>query len=200
MKNLILILAFASTIISCNKKEKTKDITAKTETVVKENVAPNDKAEVLKTAYVDTSELMKDYQEAKDIEAKYKGKATVAQQKLEGEAAKFKADAQNFQKNAQANGQEWAQKNGQALQQREQQLQMMQQQMLEDLQVKSDKERETVVNAVKKFIKDYGKENGYSYIYGTGQPATVLYAEDKYDITKEILDLLNAKYKNRAKK
>ncbi len=200
MKNLIIVLVLAISIISCNKKEETKDKTAKTETVAKVNVAPNDKAETLKTAYVDTSELMKDYQEAKDIEAKYKAKANVAQQKLEGEVAKFKADAQNFQKNAQANGQEWAQKNGQALQQREQQLQMMQQQMLEELQVKSDKERETVVNAVKKFIKDYGKENGYSYIYGTGQPATVLYAEEKYDITKEILDLLNEKYKNRAKK
>ncbi len=196
MKNLILVLAGAISIISCNKKvEEAKDKTAKKETVAKSNIAPNDKAEVLKTAYVDTSELMKDYQEAKDIEAKYKAKANLAQQKLENEGAKFKVDAQNFQKNAQANGQEWAQKNGLALQQREQQLQIMQQQMLEDLQVKSDKERETVVNAVKKFIKDYGKENGYSYIYGTGQPATVLYAEEKYDITKEILDLLNAKYK-----
>jgi outer membrane protein len=201
MKNLILASAIVLSIVSCNKKEEIKDkATTKTDTVEKVNVAPTEKAEALKTAYVDTSDLMKDYQEAKDIEAKYKAKANIAQKKLEGEAAKFKADAQNFQKNAQANGQEWAQKNGQVLQQREQELQMMQQQMLEDLQVKSDKERETVVNAVKKFIKDYGKENGYSYIYGTGQPATVLYAEDKYDITKEILDLLNENYKNRAKK
>ena len=200
MKNVILVLALAISITSCNKKEEKKDKALTDKIVEKVNVSPNDKAESLKTAYVDTSELMKDYQEAKDIETKYKAKANVAQQKLESEAAKFKADAQNFQKNAQANGQEWAQKNGQALQQREQQLQMMQQQMLEDLQVKSDKERETVVNAVKKFIKDYGKENGYSYIYGTGQPATVLYAEEKYDITKEILDLLNEKYKNRSKK
>jgi outer membrane protein len=37
---------------------------------------------------------------------------------------------------------------------------------------------------VKKFIKAYGKEKGYSYIYGTGDAASVLYAEDKYDITK----------------
>jgi outer membrane protein len=32
---------------------------------------------------------------------------------------------------------------------------------------------------VKKFIKAYGKEKGYSYIYGTGDAASVLYAEDK---------------------
>lgn len=200
MKKLILVLAFVSAIISCNKKEVNKDIIDNPETVAKSNVSPNVSVETLKTAYIDTSELMKDYQEAKDIESKYKVKSNLAQKKIEVEVAKFKADAQNFQKNAQANGQEWAQKNGQALQQREQQLQLMQQQILEDLQIKSDKERETVVNAVKKFIKDYGKENGYSYIYGTGQPATVLYAQEKYDITKEILNLLNKRYMNKAKK
>ena len=197
MKNIILATTIALSVISCNRKEEKKDKVVDKPATEKVNVAPNDKAEILKTAYVDTSELMKDYQEAKYIEAKYKGKANAAQKKLEGEVAKFKVDATSFQKNAQANGQEWAQKNGQVLQQREQQLQMMQQQMLEDLQRQSDKERETIVAAVKKFIKDYGKEKGYSYIYGTGQPATVLYAEEKYDITKEILDLLNAKYKAR---
>jgi hypothetical protein len=34
-----------------------------------------------------------------------------------------------------------------------------------------------IVSGVKKFIKDYGKKEGYSYIYGTGDAATVLYAE-----------------------
>lgn len=51
-----------------------------------------------------------------------------------------------------------------------------------------------VVN-VRKFIKSYGKEKGYAYIYGTGEAATVLYAEDKYDITNDVVKLLNDKYK-----
>jgi outer membrane protein len=52
-----------------------------------------------------------------------------------------------------------------------------------------------VVSSVKKFIKSYGKEKGYAYIYGTGDAASILYAEDKYDITNEIIKLLNDKYK-----
>jgi outer membrane protein len=52
---------------------------------------------------------------------------------------------------------------------------------------------------VKKFIKTYGKEKGYAYIYGTGEAATILYAEDKYDITKDIIKLLNDKYKSGSK-
>ncbi len=200
MKNIILVLVSVISIISCNKKEEIKDKIVKTETVKKVNVAPNDKAESLKTAYVDTAELMKDYQEAKDVEAKYKNKAVAMEKKLDLEIAKFKADATNFQKNAQANGQEWAQKNGQALQKREQQIQVSQQQMMQQLQEQSGTEMDVIVKKVKQFIKDFGKEKGYSYIYGTGSPATVLYAEDKYDITQEITDLLNENYKNRAKK
>ncbi len=58
---------------------------------------------------------------------------------------------------------------------------------------------DSLVSGVKKFIKEYGKKNGYSYIYGTGDAATVLYAEDKYDITKEIIKALNDKYKDAPK-
>jgi outer membrane protein len=48
---------------------------------------------------------------------------------------------------------------------------------------------------MKDFIKDYGKKNGYDYIYGTGDAATVLYAKENYDITEEILKLLNDDFK-----
>jgi outer membrane protein len=119
---------------------------------------------------------------------------------LQAEAARFKSDAANFQKNAQANGQAWAQQKGAELQKREQQLQYAQQAMLQQLQQESGVEMDTLVSSVKKFIKSYGKEKGYAYIYGTGEQATVLYAEDKYDITKEIIKLLNDKYKSTAKK
>ena len=114
---------------------------------------------------------------------------------LENEIARFKSDAANFQKNAQANGQAWAQQNGAALQKREQQLSYAQEAMLQQLRQESGAEMDSLVKDVKKFIKGYGKEKGYSYIYGTGEAVSILYAEDKYDITKEIVKLLNDKYK-----
>ena len=54
---------------------------------------------------------------------------------------------------------------------------------------------DSLVTGVKKFIKNYGKEKGYAYIYGTGDAASILYAEDKFDITKEIVKALNDNYK-----
>jgi outer membrane protein len=115
---------------------------------------------------------------------------------LEVEIAKFKSEAASFQKDAQLNGQAWAQQKGAELQKREQQLQYAQQSIAQQLQQESGVEIDSVVSEVKKFIKSYGKEKGYAYIYGTGDAASVLYAEDKYDITKEIIKLLNDKYKS----
>ena len=56
-----------------------------------------------------------------------------------------------------------------------------------------------MISEVKKFIKDYGKKKGYDYIYGTGDAATVLYAKDNYDITKDVLKELNDTYKSSKK-
>jgi outer membrane protein len=61
-----------------------------------------------------------------------------------------------------------------------------QQALSQQLQQESGTEMDTLVSGVKKFIKAYGKEKDI-HIYGTGDAASVLYAEDKYDITKDII-------------
>lgn len=182
MKKSLLIIALAISIISCNKETQTKEAAA------------------FKTAYIDTSKLMEEYTEAKDIAEKYKAKSDEAAKKLEVQEANFKADAAYFEKNAQANGQAWAQQKGAELQQRQQQLQYAAQTMAQQLQGSHATEMDTLVKSVKKFIKGYGKEKGYDYVYGTGESATVLYAKDNYDITSEIVKLLNDKYAAAAKK
>lgn len=178
-KKALVLVALSVALVSCNK--------------------PAEAAKEVKTAYVDTAELMKEYTEAKDLEAKYKSKAEEKGRQLEAEINRFKQEAANFQSQAQANGQEWAQKKGAELQKREQQLGYAQQALSQELQVESSKEMDSLVSGVKKFIKSYGKEKGYAYIYGTGDAASILYAEDKFDITKDIIKALNDKYKGAAK-
>ena len=174
MKKGFALFVLALTVMSCNQNNEVKEV---------------------KTAYIDTSKLLQEYTESKDIEAKYKAKSQEMGKELDAEVARFKSEAQNFQKNAQANGQAWAQQKGAELQKREQQLTYAQQAMLQQLQQESGKEMDSLVVNVRKFIKSYGKEKGYAYIYGTGEAATVLYAEDKYDITEEVVKLLNDNYK-----
>ena len=178
MKKLVVILAVAISIVSCNNSGK-----------------PAAEVKEVKTAYVDTSVLMKEYTEAKDIEAKYKAKGEEKGRQLQAEINRFKQEASNFQAQAQANGQAWAQQKGAELQKREQQLAYAQQALGQQLQQEGAVLKDTLISEVKKFIKDYGKKKGYDYIYGTGDAATVLYAKDGYDITKEVLKELNDTYK-----
>ena len=178
MKKALVIIALSIFAVSCNKTAEVKEV---------------------KTAYVDTSILMKEYTEAKDLEAKYKGQAEEKGRQLQAEITRFKQDAANFQSQAQANGQAWAQQRGAELQKREQQLGYAQQALSQQLQQESGVEMDSLVSGVKKFIKEYGKKNGYSYIYGTGDAASILYAEEKYDITKDVIKALNDKYKSAPK-
>ncbi|MFY7956940.1 OmpH family outer membrane protein [Flavobacterium macrobrachii] len=179
MKKTVILFALAISILSCNKTSETKEF---------------------KTAYIDTAKLLEESVEAKDIEAKYKDKSKVMGNQLEVEVARWKSDAANFQKNAQANGMAWAQQKGAELQKREQELSYAQEAMLRQLQQESGVELDSVIKAYKNTIKEYGKEKGYDYIYGTGETATVLYAKDSYDVTKDIIKIVNDKYKASAKK
>lgn len=179
MKNLIAILALSITVLSCNLSSNSGEY---------------------KTAYIDTSKLMEESTEAKDIEAKYKAKAEEMGAELKVEATKLEGEKNSFQASAQKNGQVWAQQKYSELQQREQQLQYAQQGMLQQLQGESGKEMDSLVTKLKKVFKDYGKEKGFDYIYGTGEAATVLYAKDSYDITKDLLKIINDKYKSEGKK
>ncbi len=179
MKKSIVIIALVFSVIACNKQTEVKEV---------------------KTAYVDISKLLEEYTEVKDIDAKYKTKGEEIGRKMEVEEANFKSDAAYFQKNAQANGQAWAQQKGAELQKRQQELEYAAQTIAQQLRSEHGAEMDTLAKNVKKFVKDYGKEKGYSYIYGTGDANTILYAEEKYDITKEIVKLLNDKYSKDGKK
>ncbi len=174
MKKAYIVIALAVLSIGCNKEKQEKPF---------------------KTAYIDTVQLMKEYTEAKDLEAKYKAKSEEKGRELEAEINRFKQEAANFQRQAQANGQAWAQQRAAELQRREQQLGYAQQALNQELQQEIGKESDSLNSKVKAAIKTYAKEKGYDYVYGTGEIVSVLYAQEKYDITKEMIKVLNEKYK-----
>lgn len=179
MKKLVLILGVALSVLACNK----------TETTSKE----------FKTAYIDTAVLIEKYEKFKDEDDKFKVKSEELGRPLEAKVRAFQSEAQSFRQNAQAKGPQWAQQKGAELQQREQQLGIEQNALIQQLQQEGAVLKDTLISEVKKFIKDYGKKKGYDYIYGTGDAATILYAKDNYDITKDVLKELNEAYKSTKK-
>jgi outer membrane protein len=179
MKKIIVCVAMAVAIVSCNKTTDAKDF---------------------KTAYIDTNKLLEESTEAKDLKAKYEDIAGEKDNRIKVEVDKLEAEKNAFQANAQKNGQAWAQQKYGELQQREQQIQYAQQAVIQQLQGQHGAEMDSLVTRYKKIFKDYGKDKGYDYVFGTGEAATVLYAKDQYDITKEIIKLVNDKYKSEGKK
>mgnify|MGYP003517659743 FL=1 len=179
MKKAILILGVALSILACNKNE--------------------EKSDNVKTAYIDTSELIEKYEKFKDEDDKFKVKSQELGRPLEAKVKAFQNEAQSFQQNAQAKGPQWAQQKGAELQQREQQLGVEQNALLQQLQQEGAVLKDTLINEVKQFIKTYGKKKGYDYVYGTGDAATILYAKDQYDITKDVLKELNDSYNSTKK-
>ena len=179
MKKAILILGVALSILACNKNE--------------------EKSDNVKTAYIDTSELIEKYEKFKDEDDKFKVKSQELGRPLEAKVKAFQNEAQSFQQNAQAKGPQWAQQKGAELQQREQQLGVEQNALLQQLQQEGAVLKDTLISEVKQFIKTYGKKKGYDYVYGTGDAATILYAKDQYDITKDVLKELNDSYNSTKK-
>lgn len=175
MKKSLLIVGIAIALFSCNKTEETKS--------------------VFKTAYIDTSILLEKYEKFKHEEDKFNVKSQELGRPLEAKVKAFQTEAANFERNAQAKGMAWAQQKAAELQQREQQLAMEQDALLRQVQVERDSIRTNLINSVKDFIKEHGKKEGYDYVYGTGDAASVLYAKDSYDITETILKELNNQFK-----
>ena len=52
-----------------------------------------------------------------------------------------------------------------------------------------------VLSQLNQYVKDFGKEKKYDYIFGTDGNGSIMYATESNDITKEIVEYINLKYK-----
>lgn len=190
MKKIMMLAVVALSVIACNKETAATANAGKTAST----------AAGFKTAYIDTEELMKEYQEFKDFEAKFKTMSDKMKNELDTDAKRFQNDVVDLQKNAQSKGMEWAQKRQAELERRQQTLAEKEQNYMKKFQEESAVERDSMVSKMKTFIKDYGKEQGYDYIYGTGDAASVLYGKEEYNLTKEVLALLHKQYEEKTGK
>ncbi|OYQ44286.1 hypothetical protein CHU92_02620 [Flavobacterium cyanobacteriorum] len=181
MRKSLLLFGFALALLSCNKEQ-----------------AAGGKE--FKTAYVDTYKLLEESEEMKDFTNKAKVKEGELSRELQQKAKELQLDAASFESEARVKGMQWAQLKQQELQKRQRDLGIMQETFREEFDKEFGVKRDTIVSQMRKFIKDYGKKNGYDYIYGTGEAATVLYAREGYDITKKLIKELNEKYKAQASK
>ena len=150
-----------------------------------------------KVAFVDNSKLLNDYQEKKDIEAKLIGQISAYERKRDSISMAFQTEARAFDAQAKTLPQNVAQKKYNELMQKSQILQQHLQQEEQKIQMESQTQMDSLLSKVKKNIKEYGKQKGYTFILGANDGGSVLYGTEKKDITKEVSEYLNNQYKGK---
>ncbi len=146
-----------------------------------------------KIGFVDNGTLINDYQKKIDLEAKFQIKEQAFRKRFDSIDNAFQVEAQKFQAEANKMAPATAQEKYQQLTQQRQMIDQQKQGEAQQFQQEFQTEIDTLIVAVKNFVQDYGKKNGYTYILGTSDAAaTVLYGTEENDLTKIILEDLNA--------
>ncbi|NJW51981.1 OmpH family outer membrane protein [Salinimicrobium oceani] len=165
MKKLILVLALGIFVTSCDKN---------------------------KMAYVDTTVLIQEYSEMKEVEADFSQRSEDLKRELDSAAQGFQQEVIAFRENMATMSEAERQAAQEELMQKQQILQQQQQMRSGQLRQEGDVVIDSLITKVKDFVKVYGEENGYTYIFGSNESANIMYAEEGLDITQEILEELNA--------
>lgn len=65
----------------------------------------------------------------------------------------------------------------------------------EDNKQLSEQYDKEILEQLNQYVKDYGAEKGYDYIYGNDSNGSLMYGDKKLEITTQVIEYINAKYK-----
>lgn len=155
----------------------------------------------LKVAYVDLDSIQANYEFYKTKTAEFEKKKEIADRQLNGSFQKIEAEraafAQRGNSITQAEYEAFQRDYTRKMQNLEQQKRVMEGQIQEEgLQILQDFKKR-----IDSFLVEYNKEKKYSYIFSDGSGVNVLFYKDStYNITKEVVDGLNAAYRKAGSK
>jgi len=151
----------------------------------------------LPIAYINVDSLLLHYSFSKEMNEQLLRKressmATLNQKgkELEGEIAEYKRKLQN---NAFLS-QERAQSEENRLGKKQNELQELEQRLNIEITQEQNSMNELLRDSVYSFLKTFNKENPYQIILSNTFNDNILYSAEKYDITKEVIEQLNARY------
>ena len=193
----LLMGAVAATIISCNNAND-KDAVEETPAKASSKEAPN-----YKIAYVLIDTLAAQYQKCKDLEEEFTKKRANAESTINSKGKNFTAQLQEFNRKYQSN--QFTQQQFEAeqvrLQKLQQDLQELEARLSNSLQEEYQKEFQALTDTIQNFTKSYAKEKGYDFILCKSSGIdNVLYANEAYDVTDEVVKALNKRYTKDAPK
>lgn len=183
------IFALSAIVVSCN-KEQAKNEASKTGTT----------ANTLDVVYVNSDSLLTNYEYFKAVQKVFEDKSKKAQADLQAKGAAFQREVAAYQQNAGSLSADQRASTEERLARKQQELATYNQNAGNALANEEASENEKLYNKVADFLKVHAKEKGYKIVltYSKSNPA-VLYADESLDVTKQVLEGLNAEYKKNKK-
>ena len=193
MKKYILsTLAIAAMMASCNNASPKMD---------EQPAAAAGSVDGMKIAYVEVDSLMTQYSFAKDYSVNLERKSTNARNTLTQKGNQLQAAVDNFQKKLNNNGftsREQAESQQAAIQRQQRDLQALQARLEGELANETQQFNLALRDSLNSFLKEYNKAKKYDLILSRAGD-NILYANTKYDITQDVINGLNKRYKAPAK-
>lgn len=147
--------------------------------------------------YINTDSLIMNYGFVTDLQKDLNTRRENAERQLGLKEQQFQQEAVGFQKRASAGlMSEIEMKNTQnALLQKEQQIRGEQQNLSQGLMEMERQMSAQWLDSAISYLKEYNKGKSFQYILGYTKGGGILLANDKFDITQEVLKGLNDRYK-----
>ena len=187
-KYIFSALTLAAMMVSCNNSSPKMD---------DQPAAGEATATGLKIAYVEVDSLMTQYDFAKDYSVTLQKKSNNARNTLTTKGNALQAAVNNFQQKLNNNGftsREQAASQQAAIERQQRDLQELQARLENELASETAKFNETLRDSLQSFLKAYNKDKQYSLIL-TKQGDNILLADKRYDITQDVINGLNKRYK-----
>ena len=151
----------------------------------------------LKIAYVEVDSLMTQYEFCKEFTLTLQKKSNNARNTLTQKGQQLQSAAANFQQKLQNNGftsREQAESQQAAIQRQQQSLQELQVRLENELANETAKYNDALRDSLMHFLDAYNKDKKYDLIL-TKQGDNILYATKRFDITNDVINGLNKRYK-----
>ena len=193
MKKYILSALTIALMASCNNQGSKMD---------DQPVAGNASGEGMKIAYVEVDSLMTQYDFAKDYSVTLQKKSINARNTLTQKGNALQAAVNNFQQKINNNGfqsREQAASVQAAIERQQRDLQELQARLEGELANETAKFNEALRDSLQNFLKDYNADKHFDLILSKAGD-NILMADKRYDITQDVINGLNKRYKPAAPK
>lgn len=155
-------------------------------------------ADATKIVYINTDTLLNNYRLAVELNEAFLKKQEDRRTELNIKAKAIDQEGTEFQRKLQNNGfisEDRAMEARDQLLVKQENFRRLQQEMMDKASREQSELNKQLFDEITDFLKEYNKEKGFNIVLSTQLGGNVFYAEDGFDITKEIVDRLNANYK-----